>query len=128
LDNVLAIPNFHSNSVDFIDITTGIEETENSLQEFRLFNNYPNPFNPNTKIKFNISQDVRRETRNVTLKVYDILGNEVATLVNEKLSAGEYEITFDVETSRELSLTSGIYFYTLRAGEFFQTKKMILLK
>jgi sugar lactone lactonase YvrE len=128
LDNVLAIPNFHSNSVDFIDITTGIEETENSFQEFRLFNNYPNPFNPSTKIKFNISQDLRREKRNVTLKVYDILGNEVATLINEKLSAGEYEITFEAVRGRDLSLASGIYFYTLRAGEFFQTKKMILLK
>ena len=64
----------------------------------------------------------------MTLKVYDILGNEVATLINEDLSPGEYEIEFNVGTSRDLSLSSGIYFYTLGAGEFSQTKKMVLMR
>jgi hypothetical protein len=60
--------------------------------------------------------------------VYDILGNEIATLVNEEKSPGEYEVEFSEGTSRDLSLSSGIYFYQLRAGDFLQTKKMMLLK
>jgi len=65
----------------------------------------------------------------VTLKVYDVLGNEVATLVNEEKSPGTYEVEFNaVETSRDLSLKSGVYFFQIKAGNFIQTKKMILLK
>jgi hypothetical protein len=65
----------------------------------------------------------------VTLKIYDVLGNEIATLVNENLSPGEYEVDFDAGATHPIALTSGIYFYQLRAGEsFVQTKKMILLK
>jgi len=116
-----------------------VEDGIPSVSEFKLEQNYPNPFNPSTKIRFVIPNEVRnlkdfssQAPRNdnsmVTLKVYDVLGNEIATLVNEELSPGEYEITFDVGTSRDLSFSSGIYFYTLRAGEFIQSKKMILLK
>jgi hypothetical protein len=64
---------------------------------------------------------------NVTLKVYDILGNEIATLVNEELSAGEYEVEFNTSSFNHLP-SSGIYFCTLKAGEFVQTKKMVLIK
>ncbi|MCW8961233.1 MAG: T9SS type A sorting domain-containing protein, partial [Ignavibacteriaceae bacterium] len=64
----------------------------------------------------------------VTLKVYDILGNEIATLVNEEKSAGQYEVTFDSHSGEVRNLTSGIYFYQLKAGSFVKTKKMILLK
>jgi 5-hydroxyisourate hydrolase-like protein (transthyretin family) len=66
----------------------------------------------------------------VTLKVYDVLGNEVATLVNEEQTAGEYEVEFNTSSSFRLvrNLTSGIYFYQLKAGDYIQTKKMILLK
>jgi hypothetical protein len=88
-----------------------------------LYQNYPNPFNPSTKIKFTISQDVRQKTKNVTLKVYNVLGNEVATLVDEDKPAGIYEATFNAA-----SLPSGIYFYKLQAGAFSKTKKMIYLK
>ena len=95
--------------------------------QFNLAQNYPNPFNPSTKIKFSIPQDLKRETRNVTLKVYDILGNEVATLVNQKLPAGEYEIEFN-PLSGNGNQASGIYFYQLKSGNFTQTKKMTLLK
>ncbi len=91
--------------------------------KYELFQNYPNPFNPNTKIKFTVPQDEKRETRNVTLKVYDILGNEVATLVNEEKSAGVYDVQFDAA-----GLSSGVYFYQINAGNFLQTKKMILIK
>jgi Secretion system C-terminal sorting domain len=101
-----------------------VVESEIQLpNEFILEQNYPNPFNPVTKIKFTIPQDGRREARNVSLKVYDVLGREVATLVNEEKSAGEYEITFDAA-----KLSSGIYYYELKSGDFRLIKKMILLK
>ncbi len=101
------------------------DETPNLPTEFYLSQNYPNPFNPSTKIKFTIPNVGRRgsSTYNVTLKVYDVLGKEVATLVNEELPPGEYEIEFDAT-----GLPSGVYFYQLKAGNFIQTKKMILLR
>ena len=86
--------------------------------EFELSQNYPNPFNPSTKIKYQIP-----ETEKVTLKVFDILGKEVATLVDREMRAGKYEVDLNGN-----SLTSGIYFYQLRTGNFVETKKMILLK
>ena len=91
---------------------------EGSLNGFRLHQNYPNPFNPKTNIRFRIA-----EFGFVSLKVFDVLGNEIATLVNEDKPAGEYEITFDAT-----GLTSGIYFCKLQAGDYNQTKKMIDLK
>ncbi len=100
-------------------------ENENNelLNDYDLSQNYPNPFNPSTKIKFTIPQEVRGETRDVTLKVYDVLGNEIATLINEEKPIGEYEVEFNGE-----GLTSGIYFYQLKTNNFIQTKKMLLLK
>ncbi|RKY93654.1 MAG: hypothetical protein DRQ01_04250 [Ignavibacteriae bacterium] len=85
---------------------------------YKLFDNYPNPFNPKTSIQYAVGS-----WQFVTLKVYDVLGNEVATLVNEEKLAGEYEVEFSAK-----GLPSGIYFYQLRAGNFVETKKMILLK
>jgi len=85
---------------------------------FLLNQNYPNPFNPVTKIKFAVP-----DKNQVTLKVYDILGKEVATLVNENLLPGTYEVDFD--GSR---FNSGIYFYLLRTGEKSDARKMVLLK
>ena len=101
-------------------------------EDFVLFQNYPNPFNPGTTIKFNIPQDAKRETRSVTLKVYDVLGNDVATLVDDELSAGEYEVEFSAKggsasDGNAYDLPGGIYFYTLKAGNYAETKKMILL-
>jgi hypothetical protein len=95
----------------------------NTPSTFSLEQNFPNPFNPSTKIKFTIPQEVRGERRKLSLKVYDILGNEIASLVNEELTAGEYEVEFD-----GANLISGIYFYELKAGSFIQTKKMVLMK
>jgi len=86
--------------------------------QFQLYNNYPNPFNPSTSIQYAV-----KDRQFVTLKVYDVLGNEVATLVNEEKPAGSYEVAFDAA-----QLSSGIYFYKLQAGSFVETKKMILLK
>jgi len=99
------------------------DETPNLPTEFSLSQNYPNPFNPSTAIRFTIPSNVKRETSNVTLKVYDILGREIATLVNEEKSAGSYEVEFDAT-----NLSSGVYFYQLRAGGFVDTKKLILIK
>ena len=85
---------------------------------FYLFQNYPNPFNPTTNIRFQIV-----ESGFVSLKVYDILGREVATLVNEEKHAGNYEVEFNGN-----GLSSGIYFYKLQAGSYTSVKKMILMK
>jgi hypothetical protein len=92
---------------------------------FSLYQNYPNPFNPMTKIKFDIPQSVILSgAKNlVVLKVYDILGKEIQTLVNEQLQPGSYEVLFDGS-----NLSSGIYFYTLIAGDYKETKKLVLLK
>jgi hypothetical protein len=109
-------------------LTVGVEDELPVAIEFRLEQNYPNPFNPSTKIKFEIPGQARNDNTLVTLKIYDILGNEMATLVNEEKPAGEYEVTFDSHSGKVRNLTSGIYFYQLKAGSFVQTKKMILLK
>jgi len=103
------------------------------VNEFSLSQNYPNPFNPATKIKFEIPGQARNDNTLVTLKVYDILGREVATLVNEEKPAGEYEVEFSAKGGsasggNASTLPSGIYFYQLKAGSFVETKKMILLK
>ncbi|MCZ7615371.1 MAG: T9SS type A sorting domain-containing protein [Ignavibacteriaceae bacterium] len=93
-------------------------EEENLLSFYELAQNFPNPFNPTTKIKYQLPEPVF-----VTIKVYDVLGNEIETLVNEERDAGSYKIDFN-----GLELTSGIYYYRITAGNFSQTKKMILLK
>jgi len=94
--------------------------------DFSLNQNYPNPFNPATKIRYSIplvETQSSEAAQNVLLKVYDVLGNEVATLVNEKKPAGVYETNFDAS-----KLSSGIYLYKIQAGSFVQTRKMMLLK
>ena len=112
------------------DVVTGVEGKEGTIpSEFALYQNYPNPFNPSTTIKFNIppfSKGVSERSEDggfTKLKVYDILGNEVATLVNEVKPAGTYEVEFNAS-----NLSSGIYYYQIKAGSFIQTKKMILMK
>ncbi len=108
---------------------------ENVPSSYSLEQNYPNPFNPSTKIKFTIPTPPssspltkgRNEVGLITLKVYDILGNEIATLVNEHKPAGNYEVDFQ-STVNGHQLASGIYFYRLQAGLFVETKKMILLR
>jgi hypothetical protein len=113
-------------------IPTSVEQKENEVPlEFSLSQNYPNPFNPTTKIKFTIAttpissslQKGRTKEGFVTLRVYDILGREIKTLINKPMQPGEYEIEFDAS-----DLSSGVYFYRLSAGSFVKTKKMILLR
>ncbi len=106
--------------------------TENESTEqpntFTLYQNYPNPFNPTTNIKYTIPSNVKGQMSNVSLKVYDVLGNEIATLVNEEKQPGVYEVEFNNHSDEGQNLSSGIYFYQLKAGNFSETKKMIKLK
>lgn len=97
---------------------TGVEDDLSIIKSFSLSNNYPNPFNPSTTIKYSIP-----EQSNVSIKVFDVIGREVSTLLNKKQQQGNYEVEFDGSY-----LPSGIYFYRLQAGDFVETKKMILLK
>jgi len=100
------------------DGVTGVENASSFVKDFDLFQNYPNPFNPITEIKYQIP-----DMSFVSLKVYDVLGNEIVTLVNEEKPVGEYKVEFNGK-----DLTSGFYFYKLLTGRFVETKKMILLK
>jgi len=101
-----------------------VVEVELALpQEYKLSQNYPNPFNPSTVIEYSIPTDVRGEMQEVRLMVYDILGKEVATLVNESQSAGNYKVEFNAS-----NLSSGVYFYRLESGNFKQIKKLMLIK
>ena len=102
-----------------------IEINLNAPLEYSISQNYPNPFNPSTEIKYSI-----KENSLVTLKIYDLLGSEIATIINEEKPAGNYNVTFDADnlSNNTQSLSSGIYFYTITAGNFHQTKKMVLLK
>jgi choice-of-anchor B domain-containing protein len=123
-------PFFNSGKIISSDMQTGlyvhaiindptfINNSNIVLRNFSLSQNYPNPFNPNTIINYEI-----RITNFIKLKVYDVLGNEIATLVNEKLSPGSYEVQFDGS-----NLSSGIYFYRLETEKFTETKRMLLIK
>ncbi|MBS1518151.1 MAG: zinc-dependent metalloprotease [Bacteroidetes bacterium] len=109
----------NSGIVTFARTNVGINVISSSVPEnFELYNNYPNPFNPSTNIKFNIAKSGIAE-----LKVYDAGGRQISILVNENLSPGSYEYRFDA-----VNLPSGVYFYTLRTRDFTSTKKMVLLK
>ncbi len=108
-DNILKVSN----------LPTAVEDEVNSVVDnFTLEQNYPNPFNPSTSIRYQVSS-----SSNISLKVYDILGKEIATLINEEKPAGNYEVNFNAA-----GLSSGVYFYKLHAGSLVETKKMILMK
>jgi hypothetical protein len=118
---------FEGNTSEFarLNILTDVKDEKQIPTEFSLEQNYPNPFNPSTKISWQSPVSSHQ-----TLKIYDVLGNEVATLVDEYREAGSYEVTFDAS-----ELSSGIYFYRiaihsdkLTAGSFVETKKMLLIK
>ncbi|MBT8380084.1 MAG: T9SS type A sorting domain-containing protein [Ignavibacteria bacterium] len=97
------------------------------LEAYSLLQNYPNPFNPSTKIKFTVPSNVilkaEKNLNYVTLKVYDVLGNEIAVLVDEEKPAGTYEVEFGTA-----ELTSGVYFYRIQSSNYVETKKMLLIK
>jgi predicted secreted protein len=100
------------------DINSVIQNNDIITLDFSLHQNYPNPFNPGTKIKYSVPQ-----SSEVIIKIFDVLGNEIETLVNEEKPVGTYEINWNAA-----NLPSGVYFYRLQAGEFVETKKMVLLK
>jgi len=104
------------------NIISSVEDKSPIVSEFSLGQNYPNPFNPITTIKYQIP-----ELSFVTLIVCDVLGNEIATLVNEEKLTGDYDARFDARFDAT-EMSSGIYFYKLQAGSIITTKKMILLK
>jgi aminopeptidase N len=104
--------------------TIGINNISSVVPDkFDMYQNYPNPFNPTTKIRFQI-----KDAGFVNLKIYDILGKEVATLINEKLQAGTYEIPFAINQLSNNQTSSGVYFYKIETGNFAKTMKMVLLK
>ena len=113
--------------VKFKNGIVNVSEIETAVPDkFELSQNYPNPFNPSTKIRYRIpfvDTHRRASPQNVSLKVYDVLGNEVATLVNENKAPGVYEIEFNGNR-----LTSGVYFYRLQSGKFNAVKKFVLMK
>jgi glucuronoarabinoxylan endo-1,4-beta-xylanase len=100
------------------DVETSVEKTNEIPTVYELNQNYPNPFNPSTVIKFSIP-----ESGFVSLKVFNILGQEVANLLNESKEAGVYEVSFDAS-----SLTTGMYIYRIQSGNFTATRKMVLIK
>jgi len=131
----LYLVSFNGKIYKFTPTITNVE-AYNIVSDFRLFQNFPNPFNPSTKIRYSIPtspfnpspyQGEGQRERSVLLKIYDGLGNEVATLVNEEQPAGIYEVVFNSVSSSKY-LSSGIYFYKLSVGSFVETRKMILLK
>jgi len=103
----------------YIAAVTSVYQSDFSIpSQFQLFQNYPNPFNPTTTIRFSLPQ-----RSHVTLKVFDVLGREVATLVNGELNAGEHSVVYNVK-----NLPSGVYFYRLTTPTFSQTKSMEVIK
>lgn len=111
--------NHNAGEVVQLLISTSVEDNDDLLvNDYSLHQNYPNPFNPSTSIKYQISG-----ISQVSLKVYDLLGREVATLVNEQKPAGTYEVTFNAS-----GLSSGVYYYKITAGDYSETKKMILIR
>ncbi|GAB1350456.1 hypothetical protein MASR1M107_26710 [Ignavibacteriales bacterium] len=106
-------------TANLINVVTGVKEIDNNIpNNYTMSQNYPNPFNPSTSIRFSIP-----ETGNVRMVVYNAIGQEVAVLVDEQKSAGNYEVNFDAA-----KLPSGIYLYSIQSGSFSQTRKMMLLK
>ena len=101
-----------------VESATGVNDDEITVEDFELKQNYPNPFNPSTKISF-----VLPVSGLVKLKVYNILGNEITTLLNEQLFAGEHTVSFSAA-----GLSSGVYFYALTVNSFTKTREMVLLK
>jgi hypothetical protein len=117
-ENNLSYKFYNINGTLIDPLTVSSDSVMFIVEEFNLFQNYPNPFNPSTKISWQSPVSGWQ-----TLKVYDVLGNQIERLVDEFKFAGKYEVEFTAD-----NLSSGIYFYTLRSGDFVETKKMILLK
>jgi hypothetical protein len=105
------------------DILTSVTTNNSIPLQYQLDQNYPNPFNPSTTINYNLSA-----IGNVKIKIYDILGREVITLVNAQKPAGKYQAIWNGTDNFGNKVTSGIYFYTIRTGNFTASKKMVMMK
>lgn len=116
--------------LQWFSVLVSVKETEELALNYSLSQNYPNPFNPSTTIKYTIPvvETKHASSLHVSLKIYDLLGREVVTLVNEEKQPGNYEVKFNSDSIRATSLSSGVYFYTLQTNNFVQTKKMVLMK
>ena len=99
-------------------LVTSVANNEDNISSFQLAQNYPNPFNPVTKIRFYLSG-----TSNVTLKIYDVLGHHIETLVDNRITAGQHEVEWNAT-----GIASGVYVYQVQADRFVESKKLILLK
>ena len=106
------------NGIVFSNITDIQKDDNKIISEYVLHQNFPNPFNPTTEINYSLPRQ-----SNVTIKIFDVLGREISTLVNEEKPAGKYKINFNA-----VGLSSGIYFYQMKANDFIETKKMIIIK
>ena len=104
--------------LDSVDVTVSIEDIADPVYTFQLSNNYPNPFNPSTTINFSLPKNSR-----VKLSIYNVLGQEVAVILNKNMNSGNHKVTFN-----GAKLSSGLYFYKLAAGENVSIKKMMLIK
>ena len=114
-----AAAGLYSDGWGFHTRTTGVQNVSSNVPSvYKLYNNYPNPFNPATKIKFDLPKNSY-----VKINVFDVTGRMINEIVNQNLSAGSYETEFNGS-----NLSSGIYYYRIEAGDFVETKKMILVK
>ena len=114
------------NMSDYSEIASAIAlgtESELIPTEFALFQNYPNPFNPFTTIQFRVIEPV-----NVSLNIYDLSGKRIKTLVNSFKNSGKHQVVWDATNNLGQSVAAGMYIYTIQAGDFNQTRKMLLLK
>jgi hypothetical protein len=114
---------FDNLRLNYSNVPLSAESSKSIPSNFWLSQNFPNPFNPSTIIKYNIPQNVKNQMVKVKLEVFDILGRRVSTLINETKSPGNYSTVFTAK-----SLASGVYYYALTADDYFETKKMILLR
>ncbi|MBX2991160.1 MAG: T9SS type A sorting domain-containing protein [Bacteroidetes bacterium] len=123
--SLLRCTDFHRTNHTLLNyLVLSSPEPDNRATTYALYQNYPNPFNPTTTIQYSLSSQERGGVRSlVTLRVFDVLGREVATLVNEVKEAGEHSVTFDAR-----NLPSGVYFYHMKSGTFSATRKLVLMK
>ena len=117
-DNILCVPNFYRNDVDFVDINQSSTDDITVPDRYNSLSNYPNPFNAGTTIKYSLENDGP-----VTIQVFDLMGRRIETLVNTMQIAGQHSITWNADGN-----SSGTYFYSIKAGEFSGTRKMTLVK
>ena len=117
------VANFEVKDIAFLNSLTGVHNNSTSPVNYNLSQNYPNPFNPSTTIKYALPN-----ASNVVLRIYDIMGREIRTLVNEEKNAGTYSALWDGRNNNGTTVSSGIYLYKINAGSYVETKKMILVK